>query len=79
MIMTQEQAFLKAQQQLQVMEAFVEQAAIDERRIDQVERELFSRLLAVGLTLLGGLRGRPRRRRRGRPARNRRTATRFAG
>ena len=34
------------------MEAFVEQAARDEQRIDQVERELFSRLLAVGLALL---------------------------
>ena len=52
MIMSQERAFLKAQQQLQAMEAFVEQAARDERRIDQVERELFSQLLAVGLTLL---------------------------
>jgi hypothetical protein len=53
MIMAQERAFLKAQQQLQALEAFVEQAAVDELRIDQVERELFSRLLAVGLTLLG--------------------------
>ena len=52
MIIRQEQAFLKAQQQLQAMEAFVEQAATDEQRIDQVERELFSQLLAVGLTLL---------------------------
>jgi hypothetical protein len=38
---------------LQALEAFVEQAAVDELRIDQAERELFSRLLAVGLTLLG--------------------------
>ena len=52
MIMAQERAFLKARQQLQAMEAFVEQAADDEQRIDQVERELFSQLLAVGLTLL---------------------------
>jgi hypothetical protein len=52
MIMAQEQAFLKAQQQLQTMQAFVEQAAVDARRIDQVERELFSRLLAMGRTLL---------------------------
>ena len=36
------------------MEAFIEQAARDEQRIDQVERELFSRLLAVGLALLEG-------------------------
>jgi len=52
MIIAQERAFLKAQQQLQALEAFVEQAAADELRIDQVERELFGRLLAVGLTLL---------------------------
>jgi hypothetical protein len=51
MIITQERAFLKAQQQFQAMVAFVEQAAVDELRIDQVERDLFSRLLAVGLTL----------------------------
>ena len=54
MIMAQERAFLKAQQQLQAMEVFVEQAADDGQRIDQVERELFSRLLAVGHTLLAG-------------------------
>jgi hypothetical protein len=52
MMMAQERAFLKAQQQLQTLEAFVEQAVVDELRIDLVERELFSRLLAVGLTLL---------------------------
>jgi hypothetical protein len=52
MIMSQERAFLKAQQQLQAMEGFVEQAARDERRMDQVERELFSRLLSLGHTLL---------------------------
>ena len=52
MIMSQERAFLKAQQQLKAMEAFVEHAARDDQRIDQVEREIFSRLLAVGLALL---------------------------
>ncbi|MGB6969852.1 MAG: ISKra4 family transposase [Methyloceanibacter sp.] len=52
MIMAQERAFLKAKQQLQAMEVFVEQAADDEQRIDQVERELFNRLLAIGRTLL---------------------------
>jgi hypothetical protein len=52
MIMSQERGFLKSQQQLQAMEGFVEQAARDERRIDQVERELFSRLLTLGHTLL---------------------------
>ena len=52
MIVSQEKAFLKAQAQLQKMCGFVEQAAKDEQRIDEVERELFSQLLAVGLTLL---------------------------
>ena len=52
MIFAQEQAFLKARQQLHAMEAFVEQAATTSQRIDQVERELFSQLLAVGLSLL---------------------------
>jgi hypothetical protein len=52
MIMAQEQAFLKAQQQLQSIEAFVEQAAEDGQRIDQLERELFGRLLSLGHTLL---------------------------
>ena len=52
MIMSQERAFLKAQDQLREIETFVEQAVTDERRIDQVERELFRRLLAVGHTLL---------------------------
>jgi hypothetical protein len=52
MIITQEKAFLKAQSQLQGICRFVEKAARDEQRIDQVERELFSQLLAVGLTLI---------------------------
>ncbi len=52
MILAQERGFLKAQRQLQSMGRFVEQAAKQEQRIDQVERELFSRLLAMGLTLL---------------------------
>ena len=52
MIVSQEKAFLKAQAQLQKMCGFVEQAVKDEQRIDEVERELFSQLLAVGLTLL---------------------------
>jgi hypothetical protein len=52
MIITQERAFLKAQQQLQAMVAFVEQAAEDGQRVDQVERGLFSRLLSVGYTML---------------------------
>lgn len=52
MIVAHEQAFLKAQQQLQALETFVEQAAADGQRIDLVERELFSQLLALGHTLL---------------------------
>jgi hypothetical protein len=54
MIMSQERAFLKAQVQLQEMMKFVEAAATEDQRIDLVERELFSQLLAVGLTLLEG-------------------------
>jgi hypothetical protein len=52
MIITQEKAFLKAQTQLQRICRLVEQAATDGQRIDELERELFSQLLAVGLTLL---------------------------
>jgi hypothetical protein len=52
MIFAQEQAFLKARQQLQAIEAFVDQAATAGQRIDNVERELFGQLLSVGLTLL---------------------------
>ena len=52
MIIAQERAFLKAQRRFQALEEFVEQAAVDELRMDRVERELFSRLLAVGLAQL---------------------------
>lgn len=52
MIIAQEQSFLKAQQQLQAMLAFVEQAAAEGQRIDQVEREMYSHLLLLGHTLL---------------------------
>ena len=52
MIISQEKAFLKAQTQLKAIFGFIEQAATDGQRIDQVEREAFSQLLAVGLTLL---------------------------
>jgi hypothetical protein len=51
-IISQERAFLKAQRQLATICRRVEQAAEDGQRIDQAERELFSQLLAVGLTLL---------------------------
>jgi hypothetical protein len=52
MIVAQEKAFLKAQGQLQALQALVEQAATDGQRIDLVERELFSQLLVLGHTLL---------------------------
>jgi hypothetical protein len=52
MIMPQERALLKAQGQLQEMMTFVEAAATEGQRIDLVERELFSQLLALGHSLL---------------------------
>jgi hypothetical protein len=52
MIVTQEQAFLKAQEQLQSLIAFVQQAPDQHLRLDQVERGLFSLLLQLGLSLL---------------------------
>jgi hypothetical protein len=52
MIIVQEQAFLKAQTQLDQMCRLVEIAAVDGQRIDEVERAVFARLLALGLTLL---------------------------
>lgn len=52
MILAQEQAFLKARQQLQAIETFVEQTSTTSQRIDEVERKLFSQLLALGLSLL---------------------------
>ncbi len=52
MIISQEKAFLKAQTQLSKICRMVEKAADEGQRIDEVERELFSQLLAVGLTLL---------------------------
>jgi hypothetical protein len=52
MMMTKEQAFLKARELLQAIEAYVEEASAADARIDQVERELFSQLLLVGRTML---------------------------
>src|ERR1700722_9110272 len=52
MIMTQEEAFLKAQQQLHDLISFAQQASQDRLRIDLVERGLFSRLLQLGHSLL---------------------------
>ena len=62
MIVAQERAFLKAQQLFQALEAFVEQAAQQEQRIDRVERDLFSRLLNLGHALLSAFVAAQRRR-----------------
>jgi hypothetical protein len=55
MIMAQEKAFLKAQSQLQAICELVRRAPAEAKRIDEVERETFSQLLALGLTLLEAL------------------------
>ena len=52
MIMAQERMILKGQVQLDEMVALVRQAARDDRTIDQVERSLWQRLLALGHSLL---------------------------
>src|SRR4051794_23115931 len=52
MIITPEQAALKAQHQFDALRDFVQQAARDELRIDTVEREVFRQLLGLGHTLL---------------------------
>jgi hypothetical protein len=52
MIITPEQAALKAQHQFDALREFVHQAARDGQRIDTVEREVFRQLLGLGHTLL---------------------------
>src|SRR3954453_17094463 len=52
MIITPEQAALKAQHQFDALREFVQQAARDGGRIDTVEREVFRQLLGLGHTLL---------------------------
>jgi hypothetical protein len=52
MIITPEQAALKAQHQVDALRDFVQQAARDGQRIDTVERELFRQLLGLGHSLL---------------------------
>ena len=52
MIITPEQAALKAQEQFDALRDLVQQAAQDKQRIDTVERGLIQRLLALGHTLL---------------------------
>jgi hypothetical protein len=52
MMMTPEQAALKAREQFEALQVLVEQAAQDGQRIDTVERELLRQLLGLGHTLL---------------------------
>jgi len=52
MILTQEQAFLKAEKQLQDLMGLVAQAADEGWRIDQAERSVMEQLLQVGHSLL---------------------------
>ena len=52
MIITPEQAALKAQVQFDALREFVHQAARESQRIDTVEREVFRQLLGLGHTLL---------------------------
>ncbi len=52
MMMSPEQAALKARDQFDALQDFVQQAAQDSQRIDTVERELFRRLLGLGHSLL---------------------------
>jgi hypothetical protein len=52
MMMTPEQAALKARDQFDALQGFVQQAAQDGQRIDTVEREVFRRLLGLGHSLL---------------------------
>lgn len=52
MIITPEQAALKAREQFDALRDFVDRAARDGQRIDTVERELFRQPLGLGHTLL---------------------------
>lgn len=54
MIMTQEQAFLKAQNEFNQMVEAVRQATGEHRRIHEVERDLWQRFLSVNRALLEG-------------------------
>lgn len=52
MIMAKEEALLKAREQLAQLESLLEHAMHDGDRVDEVERELFAGLLAMGRNLL---------------------------
>jgi hypothetical protein len=51
-IITQEQAFLKAHEQFQILLDFVARASAEQQRLDQAERGLLSALLELGGSLL---------------------------
>ena len=51
-MMSQEREFINVREQFQQIEEFIGQAGKAEVRIDKIERELFSRLLHLGLSLL---------------------------
>lgn len=52
MIMAQEKHFIKAREEFDALLGWIDQADEEGLRIDQVERGLFSRLLAIGFVLL---------------------------
>jgi len=52
MIMAQEQAILKAQEQLEQVQDFLRQACREGQRIDEVESDLWGRMLQLGQQLL---------------------------
>jgi len=52
MIIAQEKHFIKAQEEFEAMVEWIDQADKEGLRIDQVERDLFGRLLALGFSLL---------------------------
>ncbi|MCH7753104.1 MAG: hypothetical protein IH898_13250, partial [Planctomycetes bacterium] len=52
MIIAQEKLFIKAREEFEAMLNWINQVDDEGLRIDQVERELFSRLLAIGFELL---------------------------
>ena len=54
MILAQERTILKSQEQFEQMLDFVRQAAQDGLPVDQLERSLWSRLLALGHAMLEG-------------------------
>jgi hypothetical protein len=54
MIMAQEQAILKAQEQFAQIQDFLRQACVAGQPIDQVELDLWGRMLQLGRQLLEG-------------------------